>query len=129
MKEKVVRLDKWLWAARFFKTRSLAAQAVSGGKAHLNGQRVKPGRSLKAGDMLNISRGNYTFEINVLDISSRRKPAREACLLYEETESSKQVREALEEMLRLASNGYRVDKRKPNKRERDHIIRFKRKFD
>lgn len=121
-----MRLDKWLWAARFFKTRSLAAEAVAGGKVHLKGHRVKPGRSVTVGDSLSIRCRGYAFEINVLAINPQRRPANETRLLYEETESSKEIRQKQAEMQRLASGGYQSVKRKPNKRERDHIIRFKR---
>ena len=123
-----IRLDKWLWATRFFKTRRLAAEAVAGGKVHLNGHRVKPGRSMNTGDSLSIRRGDYFYEISVLAVNSQRRPASEACLLYEETESSKQARQKQAEMQRLVSSSYQSVKRKPNKRERDRIIRFKRKL-
>ena len=123
-----MRVDKWLWAARFFKTRRLAAEAVTGGKVHLNGQRVKPGRSVTVGDPLSIRRGDYSYEISVLAINPQRRPASEACLLYEETESSKEIRQQQAEIQGLASSGYQSVKRKPNKRERDHIMQFKRKL-
>ena len=88
MTEEKVRIDKWLWAARFFKTRSMAAQAVSGGKVHLNGARIKPARIVQKGDELRIRRGEVEFVVIVQDIADRRGPAREAQLLYEETEAS-----------------------------------------
>jgi len=124
-----MRVDKWLWAARFFKTRSLAAAAVAGGKVHLNGHRVKAGKSVDAGDLLNITRGDYCYEVSVLAVNAQRRPASEASLLYEETASSRQAREKLIEMQRLAASGCRVVKHKPNKREREHIMRFKRKLE
>ena len=83
-----VRLDKWLWAARFFKTRSIAREAVSGGKVHLNGHRAKPGRTLSLGDELRIQRGEEEYTINVVELSPRRGPATVARGLYEETEES-----------------------------------------
>ena len=83
-----VRIDKWLWAARFFKTRALAREAISGGKVHLNGYRVKPGRALKPGDSLRVQRGEEEYTINVIEISTRRGPATVAQLLYAETEEA-----------------------------------------
>lgn len=122
-----IRLDKWLWAARFFKTRPLATQAVSGGKVHLNGNRVKPGKAVTIGDKLNIQQGAHAFKVSVLGINDKRRPAREACLLYEESETSITAREKLAEMRRLASMGTQSPERRPNKHERGKIIRFKRK--
>jgi ribosome-associated heat shock protein Hsp15 len=83
-----VRLDKWLWAARFFKTRSMATQAVAGGKVHLNGARIKPARTVQPGDELRIRRGEQEFFVIVLAVLDKRRPAKEAQLLYEETEES-----------------------------------------
>ena len=122
-----IRLDKWCWAARFFKTRPLATEAVSGGKVHLNGNRVKPGRLVHVGDLLSIQQGVYTFEVSVLGINQKRRPASEARLLYEESESSITAREKLAEIQRLASMGQQFPDRKPTKHERGKIVRFKRK--
>ena len=122
-----IRLDKWLWAARFFKTRALATEAVSGGKVHLNDNRVKPGREVKVGDHLTIHRGGYTFELTVLGINKQRRPAKEAQLLYEESEDSIEKREKQAEMQRLANSGQAFSDHRPNKRERRHIIKFTRK--
>ena len=83
-----VRIDKWLWAARFYKTRQLAAEAVSGGKVHVNGQRCKPGRDVKIGDVLTVSKDQYTWEIRVTDLNKQRRPAKEAALLYSEDDAS-----------------------------------------
>ena len=83
-----VRLDKWLWAARFFKTRALAGEAVTGGKVHLQGHRVKPSRGVKIDDCFEIQRGYERFEIIVTAISARRGSASEAQALYRETEAS-----------------------------------------
>ena len=91
--DKPIRIDKWLWAARFFKTRSLAREAISGGKVHLNGYRVKPGRALKPGDSLRVQRGEEEFTIVVVELSTRRGPAPVAQTLYEETEESRVRRE------------------------------------
>ena len=83
-----VRIDKWLWAARFFKTRTMAAQAVAGGKVHLNGARIKPARLIQPGDELRIRRGELEFVVTVLAVMDKRRPAKEAQLLYEESEES-----------------------------------------
>ncbi|HYJ19464.1 MAG TPA: RNA-binding S4 domain-containing protein, partial [Burkholderiales bacterium] len=80
-----VRVDKWLWAARFYKTRGLSAEAVDGGKVQVNGERVKPAKTLKTGDVLVIRNGPYVWEITVLAMSDRRGPAPEAAKLYQET--------------------------------------------
>lgn len=120
-----VRLDKWLWAARFFKTRSLAAEAVSGGKVHVNGERAKPSRALHPGDALVIRRGLDEYTVLVKALSERRGPAREAALLYEETETSRLRRE--EEAARrraMAAAAPQPPPGRPSKRDRRHIIRF-----
>lgn len=124
-----IRLDKWLWAARFFKTRALAADAVAGGKVHLNDNRVKPGREVKAGDNLTIHRDGYTYEVTVLGINKQRRPASEARLLYEESEASIAARQELAEAQRLAASSRFAPDHKPNKRERRHIVRFTRKHE
>lgn len=128
MTEEKVRIDKWLWAARFFKTRSMAAQAVSGGKVHLNGARIKPARIVQKGDELRIRRGEVEFVVIVQDIADRRGPAREAQLLYEETEASIRLREETREQKRLEAAGrmYGPVKR-PDKRARRQIRSFTRK--
>ena len=81
-----LRIDRWLWAARFFKTRSSAAAAVAGGKVHLNGQRTKPAKGVRAGDRLDVRRGDLRWEITVLGTAERRGPASEARTLYEDKE-------------------------------------------
>ncbi len=124
-----VRLDKWLWAARFFKTRALASEAIKGGHVQLNGVRAKPSRSVAVGDELKIRKAGQEFLVVVKALSDRRGPATVAQMLYEESEASRQAREALAQARRLerqAAGGGRPEKR-PDKRERRHIIRFIRK--
>jgi len=125
--EKKVRLDKWLWASRFFKTRSRAAQAVNGGKVHLNGGRVKAARSVNVGDDLLITRGNVEFSIRVMALSLYRRPAVEAQLLYEESEESISAREEKRELRKLFNQSHSSPPKKPNKRDRRKIKEFVRK--
>ncbi len=96
------RLDKWLWAARFFKTRGLASEAIAGGKLRWNGQVPKPAREVKPGDELEIVIGEARWTVIVRGLNEQRRPAVEARLLYEETEESAQARQRLEELRRLA---------------------------
>jgi len=121
------RLDKWLWAARFFKTRSLAAQAVQGGKVHLNGQRVKPANSVHIGDKLSITRGQVEIELQILGLCKQRRPAIEAVLLYQESEASAERRQQQATERRLIAGSDPTPNRRPNKKDRRHIIRFQRK--
>ena len=123
------RLDKWLWAARFFKTRSIAREAVSGGKVHLNGNRAKPGRSLNVGDELRIQRGEEEYIISVVELSARRGPAVLARTLYEESEESRIKREQLAEQRKLEHQQHAMRERRPDKRQRRRIVRFKQDFD
>ena len=116
-----VRIDKWLWAARFFKTRSLAAQAVDGGKVQLNGARVKRARALKVGDGLEIHKGGYEFQIHILLLSERRGPASVAQSLYEETTQSIEKRAALSEQHKLAAASTPHPQRKPDKKARRQL--------
>ena len=120
-----VRLDKWLWAARFFKTRSVAREAVSGGKVHLNGNRAKPGRSLNMGDELRVQRGEEEYVITVLELSVRRGPATVARTLYEESEESLVRREKLAQARKLEKQNKTTRERRPDKRERRRLVRFK----
>ena len=120
------RLDKWLWAARFYKTRSLAVEAISGGKVHLNGQRIKPSRTVRVDDTLTISKPPYEFEIIVQGLNLQRRPASEAQMLYQETQDSIEKREILREQIKNEPLGFRQQKGRPSKRDRRNIIRFTR---
>ena len=124
-----VRLDKWLWAARFFKTRSVAREAVSGGKVHLNGTRAKPGRSLNIGDELRIQRGEEEYTITVVELTIRRGPAVVARTLYEESEESRIKREQAAEQRKLEHKQHVTRDRRPDKRQRRRIVRFKQDID
>ena len=113
-----VRADIWLWAARFFKTRSLAKQALAGGKVQVGGQAIKPSRMLRVGDVLGVVRANELYEITVLGLSEQRGPAPVAQALYEESEASRLKRESGRELKRLANAGYKPPQSKPDKRAR-----------
>lgn len=122
-----VRIDKWLWAARFFKTRSQATQAVAGGRVHVNNSRIKPARIVRAGDELRISRGEVEFTVIVQAVSGRRGPAAAARELYQETGASAQAREEQSMQRRLAALDGINPGRRPNKRERRQIVSFTRR--
>jgi len=116
-----VRIDKWLWAARFYKTRSLAAQAVAGGKVHLNGMRVKPARAVKVADELEIHKEGFRFCVAVLALSGRRGPASVAQTLYQESQDSVEKRAVLREQYRLANESTPRPERKPDKKARRQL--------
>lgn len=113
-----VRLDIWLWAARFFRTRSLARQAVETGKVEVGGQRAKPARTVRAGDALRIVRGEEAFEVEVLATSDDRGPASVAQGLYRESDASREAREQRRAEARAARGGYQAPQGKPDKRAR-----------
>ncbi|WP_036136432.1 RNA-binding S4 domain-containing protein [Luteimonas mephitis] len=113
-----VRLDLWLWAARFFKTRSLSRQAIETGKVEVDGQRTKASREVKPGDAMTIVRNDGTFAIEVVVVSDRRGPAAAAQALYRESEQSRLAREARRDELRAGRAGYRAPEGKPDKRAR-----------
>jgi len=121
------RIDKWLWGARFFKTRSLARNAVAGGKVELNGHGVKPGKTLKPGDELAIQRGDELWRITVLDISDRRVSASLAALRYEENPASMEHRQKLAEQRRVDKQAGSLPVRRPDKRQRRQIVSFTRR--
>lgn len=118
-----LRIDKWLWAARFFKTRSQASDAVDGGKVHLNGQRVKPAREVRLGDTLAITAGE-NWEVVVRGLAERRGPAPEARLLYEETAASLAAREAARDSRRYVADPAAERHGRPTKRDRRQLGRF-----
>jgi ribosome-associated heat shock protein Hsp15 len=117
-----LRIDKWLWAARFYKTRSLAAQAVEAGRARLNGERVKPSKELKPGDEVDVRAGELHWVVEVRALAARRGPASEAALLYAERGESRARREL---MVAARRTGPQQDARgRPTKRDRRMIRRF-----
>jgi ribosome-associated heat shock protein Hsp15 len=119
-----LRIDKWLWAARFFKTRSLAIDAIDCGKVLLNEVRVKPAKTIAIGDLLSIRLGPYLFEVEVLALSDKRGPAPQAQKLYRETEAGRLKREALAEEIKAQPKPSEL-KGRPTKRDRREIERFK----
>lgn len=121
-----VRLDRWLWAARFFKTRSLAAQAADGGKVHVNGQRVKRSRQVTVGDELRIRKPPFEYRVIVRGLSEHRGPAKQAQQLYEETAASQRARERLRLQLRYQPTVTYEGKGRPTKKQRREIERLKR---
>ncbi|HEV2622652.1 MAG TPA: S4 domain-containing protein [Frateuria sp.] len=120
-----VRADVWLWAARFFKTRSLAKQAIDGGKVHVNGAGCKPAKLLHAGDRIGVSRGEERMEVVVQALSERRGPAPVAQTLYRETEASLAAREAAREQRKLGASGLLRPPTRPDKQARRLIQKFK----
>jgi len=123
-----MRIDKWLWAARFFKTRSLATTAIAGGKVHLNGERTKAGKDLRVGDTITITRGQLTYTVVVRALSERRGPATAAQELYEETEDSIRERERMIAFLKataLPDNRPPGARGRPSKRDRREIDRLR----
>jgi len=122
-----IRLDKWLWTARFFKTRKLAAIAVSGGKVHVDNQRTKPGKEIKPGTMLYVSKDGLRWDITIIALSSQRRSAKEAMLLYEESTESlaKRQQQIIEQRAQRVLFDFNGQDHKPNKKERRLIHRFK----
>jgi len=120
-----VRIDKWLWAARFFKTRSLATEAVDGGKVDVNGARVKPAKLIGPGDEVRVRVGPQLFVVMVKDTAERRGPASVARELYDETPESLAARERAAEQHRLAATTFDFDEGRPNKKDRRELRKFK----
>lgn len=112
------RIDVWLWAARFFKTRSLAKQAIETGKVEVDEQRAKASRNVRAGDTMRIVRGEETFVIEIVAVSDKRGPAAVAQALYRESDQSRLARETRHAELRAARAGYQAPQGKPDKRAR-----------
>lgn len=120
------RIDKWLWCARFFKTRSLAAQAVSGGKVHVNGERVKAAHNLRVGDRVSLMLNGALAEFDVAGLPARRGPASEAQKSYSETETSVERRARMREAHRLADLSRPRSEGRPDKRDRRRLVKFHR---
>ena len=118
------RIDKWLWAARFFKTRGLAAEAVDGGKVYLNGNRTKPAKLVRAGDALRIRLGPYDWFVTVRAVTERRGSAKDAQLLYDETREGRAARERLAEAHKIAPAPTYEGKGRPTKKQRREIERL-----
>jgi ribosome-associated heat shock protein Hsp15 len=119
-----VRLDRWLWAARFFKTRALAAAAVGGGKVSVNGSRAKPAKQVQVGDSLRIRIGPYDWLVTVRAVTERRGSARDAQLLYEESPEGRAARDRLAEAHKIAPAPAYQGKGRPTKKERREIERL-----
>jgi ribosome-associated heat shock protein Hsp15 len=120
------RVDKWLWCARFFKTRSLAAQAVSGGKVHVNGERVKPAHNVRVGDRISLNLQGVVAEFDVRGLPERRGPAPEAQSHYAETAESAERRARVREQQRLADLTRPRPDTRPDKRDRRRLVKFQR---
>ncbi len=120
-----VRIDKWLWAARFFKTRSLATEAVDGGKVDVNGERTKPAKLIKPGDEIRLRVGPYEHIMIVRALGERRGPASVAQTLYEETPASREAREKLSAQLKMAPAAFVYEEKgRPTKKDRRELARF-----
>lgn len=120
-----IRLDKWLWAARFYKTRTIAKAMIEGGKVHYNGQRAKVSKAVEIGATIKLRQGNEEKEIEVLALNDQRRGASEAQLLYQETEKSVKHREAMAFARKANALSMPHPDRRPNKKERRELIKFK----
>ncbi len=120
-----VRIDKWLWAARFFKTRALAVEAIGGGKVQVNETRAKRSKLVHAGDQVRIRKGPYESQVTVRVAAERRGSAKDAALFYEESDESRVARERLEEQHRLVARTFQTTKGRPTKKERRDLDRLK----
>jgi ribosome-associated heat shock protein Hsp15 len=124
-----IRLDKWLWAARLYKTRSLATVAINGGKVHVNGVRVKPSRDARLGDLISLTRGDDPMELIVRALSDKRGKAVDARALYEETAGSVTVRATRAALRKDRALINPAPEKRPDKRQRRNIIRFTKRGD
>jgi ribosome-associated heat shock protein Hsp15 len=122
-----VRLDKWLWAARFYKTRTLAAEAIGGGKVQVNGDRAKRARPVQVGDEVRVRQGPYEHLVVVRELSERRGPASHAAALYEETPASREAREKLAFQLKTLHSAFVAERGRPTKKDRREMERLKRR--
>ncbi|KAA6209733.1 MULTISPECIES: ribosome-associated heat shock protein Hsp15 [Avibacterium] len=120
-----VRLDKWLWAARFYKTRTIAKEMIDGGKVHYNNQRTKPNKTVEVGALIKLRQGNEEKEVQVLALSNQRRGAPEAQLLYQETAQSVEKREKLALARKNNALSMPNPERRPNKKERRDLLKFK----
>ena len=120
-----VRLDQWLWAARFFKTRSLAAEAVEGGKVQVNDERAKRAKQVRAGDVIRVRLGPYEHIVTVRGVAARRGPATAASELYEEHAESREARERLAAQLKSVAPLFQYEKGRPSKKDRRDIERLR----
>ncbi|NIR44306.1 MAG: RNA-binding protein [Gemmatimonadetes bacterium] len=127
MTDATVRLDKWLWAARFFKTRSVAGKAILGGKVQINGRRAKRSSLLRIGDRVRVRKRRVEYQLVVLELSEQRRSAAEAAKLYEETPESVAAREALRLQRKAAPTFSFREKGRPTKKERRQLDRLKRR--
>ena len=120
-----IRLDKWLWAARLYKTRSLAAEAIGGGKVQVNGERAKPAKLVRPGDELRVRKGAYELQLKVLALLERRGPAATAAALYEESDASKAARAAIAAELRDVPKAPPQLRGRPTKRDRRQLLKLR----
>ena len=120
-----VRLDKWLWAARFYKTRAIAREMIEGGKVHYNGKRSKPGKVVELNAELTLRQGNDERTVVVADISAQRRPASEAQQLYRETDASIEKREKMAQARKMNALTMPHPDRRPDKKERRDLMKFK----
>jgi ribosome-associated heat shock protein Hsp15 len=122
-----VRLDKWLWAARFFKTRAIAAEAVETGKVEVNGERAKRAKQLQTGDKVRVRLGPYYHLVTVRGISERRGPASIAAKLYEEDADARKAREAMQVQVKAAQSSFGYESGRPTKKDRREIEKLRRR--
>jgi len=122
-----LRVDRWLWCARFYKTRALASKEVNGGKVHVNGNRVKSSFMLKVGDQLKITKGLHELVVDVLLLEGKRGSAKVAVLMYEESAESIAERERISELNKISRQHMESPKRKPDKRQRRELMKVRNK--